>query len=181
MHTNTGSVLRFSLDKLEKIHRSYNAEIKIKTTLKSYTDNNAIEISNNYDVNPENDGDGSDGSDGSRDSASGINDNDIMVATAANLQEISPNTVEKGQGTLPGAVTAVTAVTDMESRAHATDRQDLIPHMTDYQQAQSTKPETIQNAGEIYWSGANWHCKQCRLFGDKFYMEVHICKGYVSE
>jgi hypothetical protein len=178
MHTNTGSVLRFSLDKLEKIHRSYNTEIKIKTTLKSYTDNNAIEISNNYDVNPENDGDGCDGSDGSRDSAHDVN---IVTATATSREEISSNSIDKVQGTTSVAVTAVTAVTDMESRAHATDRQDLIPHMTDYQQAQSTKPETIQNAGEIYWSGANWHCRQCRLFGDKFYMEVHICKGYVSE
>jgi hypothetical protein len=69
-----------------------------KTTLKSYTDNNAIEISNNYDVKPNNNGDGSDGSDGSRDSAYDISDNDVMVATAANLQEISPNTEEEGRG-----------------------------------------------------------------------------------
>jgi hypothetical protein len=31
-----------------------------------------------------------------------------MVATAANIQEIGPDTVEKGQGALPGAVTAIT-------------------------------------------------------------------------
>ena len=111
-------------------------------------------------------------------SAHGVNDDNVMVVTAANLQEISPLTVEEGQGTIPGAVTAVTAVTDMESGTHTIDTQDSIPHMTDHQQAQSTKPETIQNAGEIYWSGTNWYCKHCKLFGDKFDMEVHMCKGY---
>ncbi len=34
-HTNKGSVLTFALDKLERIDRSYNLEIKIKTTLTS--------------------------------------------------------------------------------------------------------------------------------------------------
>jgi len=176
VHRNKGSELTFDPNKLEKIDRSYNTEIKIKTTLKSHTENEGISAyETSRDATPENDGDGCDGS---RDNAYEPNDNDVMVATAANLQEISPNTVEEGRGTPSGAVTAVT---DMESRAHATDGQDSIPHMTDYQLAQSTKPETIQNAGEIYWSGSNWHCRQCKLYGDKFYMEGHICKGYASE
>jgi len=42
-----------------------------------------------------------------------------------------------------------------------------------------TGSETIRKAGEIYWSGTNWYCKHCKLNGDKFYMEGHICKGYI--
>jgi len=95
--------------------------------------------------------------------------------TVANQEGISSDTAELGQGIVPGAVTAVT---DMESEAHTIDTQISIPHVTDHQQAQSTKSETIQNAGEIYWSGTNWHCKQCKLYGDKFYMEIHVCKGH---
>jgi hypothetical protein len=122
--------------------------------------------------------DGCDGSDGSRDSAHDVK---VVTATATSREEISSNSIDSAQGTASEAVTAVTAVRDMESGAHIADTQGSIPHMTDYQQAQSTKPETIQNAGEIYWSGSNWHCRQCKLYGDKFYMEGHICKGYASE
>src|SRR5215831_14477091 len=39
VHTSKGSMLTFDPDKLAKIDRSYNAEIKIKTTLKSYAEN----------------------------------------------------------------------------------------------------------------------------------------------
>jgi hypothetical protein len=39
VHTSRGSMLTFDSDKLAKIDRSYNAEIKIKTTLKSCTEN----------------------------------------------------------------------------------------------------------------------------------------------
>ena len=111
-------------------------------------------------------------------SAHDINVVKVVTATATSREEISSNSIDSAQGT---ASEAVTAVRDMESGAHIADTQDLIPHMTDYQQTQSTKPETIQNAGEIYWSGSNWHCRQCKLYGDKFYMEGHICKGYASE
>jgi hypothetical protein len=126
--------------------------------------------------NLKNDGDGSEGCDGSRDSASGISDNNVIVATAINQLEISSNIAEKGQDTIPGAVTAVTAVTCAESGDNTTNTQVSIPPMTDLQQ---TTSETIQNAGDIYWSGANWYCRHCKLSGDKFYMEVHICKGYI--
>ena len=106
-------------DKLERIDRSYNAEIKIKTTLKTVretvgnSERSTSEMSRDYDnnVNRENDSDGSDGCDGSRGSANDINDNNPMVMTATNQEEISSNTIEKGQGTIPGAVTPVTAVT----------------------------------------------------------------------
>ena len=109
MHTNKGSVLIFSPDKLEKIHRSYNAEIKIKTTFKSRTQNESnstSETSRNYNTTPENDGDCNDGYGGSRDSAG----DNIIVATATNRQEISSNIVEEGQGAIPGAVTVITAI-----------------------------------------------------------------------
>ena len=111
-------------------------------------------------------------------SASGISNNNPIAMTAANQEGISSDTAEQGQGTVPGAVTAITAVTGLESGAHTTDTQISIPHVTDHQQAQSTKSETIQNAGEIYWSGTNWYCRQCKLFGDKFDMEIHVCKGH---
>ena len=181
VHTNKGSVLTFVPDKLERIDRSYNTEIKIKTTLKTVMENegnSASEMSRNYDnnVNPENDGDGSDGYDGSRGSANDINDNNPMVVTATNQQEISSNIIEKGQGTIPGAVTAVTAVTSTESGNNTIDTQVSIPPTTDLRQ---TRSETMQNAGDIYMSGANWYCRHCKLSGDKFYMQVHICKGYI--
>ncbi|HEY7078757.1 MAG TPA: hypothetical protein VH500_03585 [Nitrososphaeraceae archaeon] len=56
--------------------------------------------SRHYDnnVNPDNHHDGSDGYDGSRDSASDTNDNSSIVVSATNPQEISPNSVEEGQG-----------------------------------------------------------------------------------
>jgi hypothetical protein len=180
VHTSKGSMLTFDPDKLAKIDRSYNAEIKIKTTLKSYAENEGNIMSEaSRDATPENGGDGCDGCDGSRDSAYDIENNNDKLLTAANLHEISPITVEEGQGTVPGAVTAVTAVTDMESGAHTTDTQDSITHMTD-QQTQLIKPDRIQNVGEIYWSGTNWYCRHCKLHGDKFFMEGHICKGYLS-
>jgi hypothetical protein len=52
-------------------------------------------MSINYDVNPENDGDGSDGS---RYSASNINDKDALVLTPSNQSEINSNITEEGQG-----------------------------------------------------------------------------------
>lgn len=180
-HTNKGSVLTFSPDKLAKIYKSYNTEIKIKTTLKAVMENegnSASEMSRNYDnnSNPENDGDGSEGYDGSRHSASDIIDNGAVVVTTSNQQQIRSNTIDKGQGAIPGAVTAVTAVTSAESGNNTTDTQVSPPPTTALQQ---TRSETKQNAGNVYMSGANWYCRQCKLFGDKFYMEVHICKGYI--
>ncbi len=100
LHTNKGSVLTFAPDKLERTDRSYNAEVKIKTTIKTVVksqDNNergTSEMSRDYDnnSNPENDGDGSDGYDGSRDNAYDIS---VVTATATNQQEISRNALEK--------------------------------------------------------------------------------------
>lgn len=182
VHSNKGSVLTFVPDKLERIDRSYNAEIKIKTTLKTVretvgnSERSTSEMSRDYDnnVNRENDSDCSDGYDGSRGSASDINDNNPMVMTATN-QENSSNTIEKGQGTVPGAVTPVTAVTPSESGNNTIDTQSSLPTTIALQQ----RSETIQNAGDIYRSGANWYCRHCKLYDDKFYMEVHICKGYI--
>jgi hypothetical protein len=99
-----------------------------------------------------------------------------MVVTATNQEEISSNIVDKGQGAIPGAVTAITAVTYAESENNITDTQTSFPPTTALQQ---TRSETKQNAGNIYMSGANWYCRRCKLSGDKFYMEVHICKGYM--
>jgi hypothetical protein len=42
VHANKESVSTFSLDKLEKIHRSYKAEIKIKTILNHILEAKAI-------------------------------------------------------------------------------------------------------------------------------------------
>jgi hypothetical protein len=92
--------------------------------------------------------------DGSRDSASDISDDAVVVATKTNQQEISYNIADKGQGTILGAVTAVTAVTCAESRNNTADTQISVPHTIDLQQ---TRSETIRNAGRIYWSGTN-HC-----------------------
>ena len=110
--------------------------------------------------------------------ADNINDSNVIVTTATNQREISSNNVDKGQGTIPEAVTAVTAVTSAESGNNTTDTQVSITPTTALQQ---TTSETIQNAGDIYWSGANWYCRRCNLYGDKFYMEVHICKGYIPK
>jgi hypothetical protein len=99
-----------------------------------------------------------------------------MVATAANLQEINPNPVEKGQGAPSEAVIAVTAVT-LETGNNPINKQVSISTTTDIQPS----AETIRNAGEIYWSGTNWYCKHCKLYGDRFFMEGHICKGYISK
>lgn len=130
-------------------------------------------MSRNYNSAPQNDDDGSDGYDGSRDSAG----DNVIIATATNKQEISSNIVEEGQGAIAGAVTAVTSV---ESGNNTTDTQVSLPPTTmTAKQTQPIKSETIHTAGEIYRSGANWYCRQCKLYGDKFYMEVHICKGYV--
>jgi hypothetical protein len=111
-----------------------------------------------------------------RDSANDVN---VVKATATSQEEISSNTIDKVQGTTSKAVTTVTAVTVGETRNNTIDTQASITPVTDHQQAQSTKSETIQNAGEIYWSGANWYCRHCKLYGDKFFMEGHICKGYI--
>ena len=127
--------------------------------------------------NLKNDGDGSDGYDGSRDSASGISDSNVIVATAINQLEISSDIKEEGQGTIPEAVTAVTAVTSAVSENNTIDTQVSNPPTTALQQ---TRSETKQNTGDIYMSGANWYCRHCKLSGDKFYMQVHICKGYIS-
>ncbi len=99
-----------------------------------------------------------------------------MVVTAKNQQEIGPNIIEEGQGTTPGAVTAVTAVTSTVSENNTIDTQVSNLPTTDLRQ---TRSETKQNAGDIYMSGANWYCRHCKLSGDKFYMQVHICKGYI--
>ena len=108
LHTNKGSVLTFAPDKLERIDRSYNAEVKIKTTIKTVVksqDNNergTSEMSRGYDnkVNPENDSDGSDGYDGSRGSAHDIKDNTLTVVNTSYRQVISSNTLEGSQGTI---------------------------------------------------------------------------------
>lgn len=122
------------------------------------------------------DSDGSDGCDGSRYSASGISDNNPIVMTAPNQEGISSDTAEQVQGTFPGAITAVTAVTSVEPGNSILDTQvSNLPITTPLQQSNS---ETKQNAGDIYWSGANWYCRHCKLSGDKFDMEDHICKGH---
>jgi hypothetical protein len=117
------------------------------------------------------------GYDGSRGSAHDVSDINVIVVAASNQQDISPNIINKVQGTTPGvtAVTAVTSVTCAESGNNTMDTQ-VFPPTTALQQ-------TKQNAGDIYWSGVNWHCRHhcrhCKISGDKFYMQVHICKGYV--
>ena len=96
--------------------------------------------------------------------------------TATNQEEISSNTVEKGQGTVPGAVTAP----ESENNKYNTiDMQISIHPKITLQQPQPIDPKIKNNAGDIYRSGANWYCRHCKLSGDKFYMEVHICKGYM--
>jgi len=172
VHANKESVSTFSLDKLEKIHRSYKAEIKIKTILNHLLSegNSTIEISNNYDVNPENMVTANDGSDCSRDSAKDIIENDAIIVTASNQQEISTNIMDKVQDT------TLEAVTSAETRDNTIDTQTSLPSRIALQQ---TRSETIQNAGEIYRSDANWYCRHCKLSGDRFYIDVHVCKGCV--
>jgi hypothetical protein len=101
------------------------------------------------------------------------NDDNAMVITPSNQAEINTNIIEEGQGTTSGAVTAVTLG---ETGNNPIDKQVSVPTTTELQQ---TRSETIRNAGQIYWSGTNWYCRHCKLYGDKFYMEDHTCKGYV--
>ena len=111
---------------------------------------------------------------GDRDTATDIDDNNAIVITASNQSEINPNTIECGQGTTPEAFTAFTAFTVEETGNDSVDTPISLPSTKALPQ---TGSETIRNAGEIYWSGANWYCKHCKLNGDKFYMEGHICRG----
>ena len=100
--------------------------------------------------------------------------------TATNQEEISSNTIEKGQGTVLGAVTAVTATLESENNKDNTiDMQISLPPKITLQQPQPIDPKIKNNVGNIYRSGANWYCRHCKLSGDKFYMQVHICKGYM--
>lgn len=124
---------------------------------------------NNY-VNPEDDSDGSDGCDGSRGTANDINDNNVIVATATRQLKISSNIIDKMQDTTSRTVTAVISG---ESGNNTTDTQVSIPTTS----LQQTRSETKQNTGEIYMSGTNWYCRHCKISGEKFFMEVHICKG----
>jgi hypothetical protein len=111
-----------------------------------------------------------------RDTAIDIYDNNAIVIAASNQSEINTNTIECGQGTTPEAFTAFTAFTVEETGNDSVDTPISLPSTKALPQ---TGSETIRNAGEIYWSGSNWHCRQCKLYGDKFYMEGHICKGYL--
>ena len=99
-----------------------------------------------------------------------------MVVTTSNQAETNSNVIDIGQGITPGAVTAVTAVTSADSENNIIGTQISPPPRTALQQ---TRSETMQNGGDIYMSGANWNCRHCKLSGDKFYMQVHICKGYM--
>jgi hypothetical protein len=105
-----------------------------------------------------------------------INDENVIVATVIIQQGISSNIMRKVQGATPGAITAITAVTSAESENNTAHTQVSPSPTTALQQ---TRSETKQNTGDIYMSGPNWYCKHCKLSGDKFYMEVHICKGYI--
>ena len=91
--------------------------------------------------------------------------------------------MDKRQGTIPGAVTAVTAVTaplESENNKDSTfEMQISLPPKITLQEPEAIDPKIKNNAGDIYRTGANWHCRHCKLSGDKFYMEVHICKGYM--
>jgi hypothetical protein len=175
VHTSKGSVLTFDPCKLAKINRSYNTEIKIKTTLKPYAENEGdITSETSRDATPENGGDGCDGYDGSRDTAHDVNDNNSIVITASNQPESNTEIIEEGLCTTSGAIIAVTAVR-LETGNNPINKQVSIPITADIQPSS----ETSRNAGEIYWSGTNWYCRECKLYGDKFYMEVHVCKGYV--
>jgi hypothetical protein len=111
----------------------------------------------------------SDGSDCSRDSAKNIIENDAIIVTTSNQPEINTNIMNKVQDTTPEAVTSA------ETRDNTIDTQTSLPSGI----ALQTRSETIQNAGEIYRSGANWYCMHCNLSGDRFYIEVHVCKGCV--
>ena len=106
-----------------------------------------------------------------------INDENVIVAIVLIQQGIISNIMRKGQGTIPGAVTAVTAVTSAVSENNTIDTQASLPPTTALQQ---TRSEIKQNTGDIYMSGPNWYCRHCKLSGDKFYMQVHICKGYID-
>ena len=100
-------------------------------------------MSRNYNSAPENDDDGSDGYDGSRDSAG----DNVIIATATNRQEISPNIVEEGQGAIAGAVTAVTSA---DTGSNTVDTQVSLPPTTmTAKHTQPIKSETIQNAGNL--------------------------------
>ena len=102
----------------------------------------------------------SDGSDCSRDSAKDIIENDAIIVTASNQQEISTNIMDKVQDT------TLEAVTSAETRDNTIDTQTSLPSRIALQQ---TRSETIQNAGEIYRSDANWYCRHCKLSGDRFF------------
>jgi hypothetical protein len=110
-------------------------------------------MSRNYNADPENDGDGSDVYDGSRDSANDIIDNNYIVVSTTKQQEINPNIIEEGQGTISGAITAVTAVTSTVSGNKTANTHVSTPPAIYLQQ---TRSETIQYARDIYMSGANW-------------------------
>ena len=112
----------------------------------------------------------SDGSDCSRDSAKDIIENDAIIVTASNQPEISTNIMDKVQDT------TLEAVTSAETRDNTIDTQTSLPSRIALQQ---TRSETIQNAGEIYRSDANWYCRHCKLSDDRFYIEVYVCKGCV--
>jgi hypothetical protein len=79
----------------------------------------------------------------------------------------SSDSMDKGQGIIPGAVTSA------GTGNNPIDTQISIPKV-----ALQTRSSTIQNAGDLYWSRANWYCRHCKISGDKIDMEVHICKGY---
>lgn len=148
VHTNKGNQLTFDPDKLEKIHRSYSAEIKIKTTLKSGTETegtSAYETSR--DTTPENGSEGCEGCEGSRDTAIDIDDNNAIVIAASNQSEINTNTTEWGQSTTPEAFTAFTAFTVEETGNDSVDTPISLPSTKALPQ---TGSETIQNAGKIY-------------------------------
>jgi hypothetical protein len=85
----------------------------------------------------------SDCSDYSRDSAKDIIENDAIIVTASNQPETSTNIMDKVQDT------TLEAQTSLPSRIAL----------------QQTRSETIQNAGEIYRSDANWYCRHCKLSG----------------
>jgi hypothetical protein len=80
------------------------------------------------------------GYDGSRGSAHDVSDINVIVVAASNQQDISPNIINKVQGTTPGAVTAVTCA---ESGNNTIDTQVfLLQQLFNKQsQKQSKMPE----------------------------------------
>jgi hypothetical protein len=160
----------FNPDKLEKINKCYNSEIKIKTVLK---EEGSGDVQNEKAIGMI--------------SMIGSLDNTLDRSNESSDKKINTNTYPDTNNN--GIYYNNYNNNENNCNIHKTDSASKDRTMTNVSPCADLadlpdRPDHYlsqpRNASNFYWSGSKYYCRDCKISGDKFYLQEHHCKGSAS-